>query len=632
MIHVRIAAQAQLAGEPRREEVAGVTYRVVPCVMVRSQVLVNNIGRCYLPPEAMTEEWAKMANGAPVVADHPTVSGTEVSARDPDVLNSLGIGTVFRARVEDGALVGDVYLHEARAENVEDLAVILQRLDAGEPVEVSTGFPALGEQRTGVVNGERYDLVLYPDGFDHLAAFAEKTGACSVEDGCGLAANRLETARAAGSIQYSGTEETPWGDVDKSLTAFVAAYGTAEEEGASVADLSADTKQAIASRTILGDAGADTASDLISVPVVNPGTDNLNRGALNAAASAAGGGRGSSLPDPEGIQATVDALRKKEYPEASNAASRIWSALLRLLPVQELSLDEQRQLVRDAAEMTWGGPNTYVWVAEMYADRAIIEVEQNGQEHKYLQVPYAVDQTARTVELGDAVEVVKTVEFVPASNGRRVEAKHEYHTLEEEAEMNRTQLITTLVACAACALTEDTLNGMSDDELAYVATQAGVEVEDPDAGEGAGAAGGPDGAEPQSKQDAGADGGAGEPATQNEGTEPPAWARGLVSTMEQMGQRLDALEADTAPAREQAQQEHARLIQEVAANSDFEAEELEGKSMVELQKLHRVACSKPRSFLGLGGPRASNPGGKKELGFTVHSTLGAGPGEAVAES
>lgn len=173
----------------------GETFRVVPAVLVRSQVLNNNLGACYLPAEEITDNWAEEWNCVPVVTtDHPTVRGQAVSARTPDILNSFGAGFIFNAKTDqkgdERRLIAEVWLKQSRANDIAELAVIMSKLDAGEPVELSTGFMAMGEEVTGVYNGENYNIVLHPRGADHLAIFTEKTGACSVEDGCGLGVNK----------------------------------------------------------------------------------------------------------------------------------------------------------------------------------------------------------------------------------------------------------------------------------------------------------------------------------------------------------------------------------------------------------------------------------------------------------
>lgn len=185
----RVAIAVQLKGPGRLATLQGTEFRVVPAVLVKSQVLLNNLGRTFLPPEDITPAWAETANGAFVVVDHPTSRGTPISAKSPSVLNTSGVGFLFDVRAESGTLKGDVWLDPSRADAVEGLGAVLEALDAGTPVEVSTGFPVEMETSAGVHNGAEYDVILHPRGFDHLAVFADKTGACSVKDGCGLGVN-----------------------------------------------------------------------------------------------------------------------------------------------------------------------------------------------------------------------------------------------------------------------------------------------------------------------------------------------------------------------------------------------------------------------------------------------------------
>lgn len=182
LVNLRLELEAEVANR----ELLGTTFRVAPATLVREQVLHNNLGATFLPKEELTPAFASSANGAPVLTDHPTKHGLPISGRTPDVMNALGIGFLFNVRIEDGRMRGDVWLDPRRAEAVSDLTRIFEKLDAGETVELSTGFPARLERTSGIHNGEKYDVVLRPSGFDHLAVFAEKTGACSVDDGCGV--------------------------------------------------------------------------------------------------------------------------------------------------------------------------------------------------------------------------------------------------------------------------------------------------------------------------------------------------------------------------------------------------------------------------------------------------------------
>src|SRR5687768_6963917 len=184
-----VTLAVQQAGPARTEKLTGRDFRVFPAVLVKETVLHNNLGRTYLPASAITQQWADTANGAPVVVDHPTNRGTGISARSPEVWNERHVGFLFNTRAENAQLKGDVYLDPARADSVAGLSDIFAKLEKNETVELSTGFPTAIEMLPGVFNGREYDVTLLPGGFDHLAVFADKRGACSVRDGCGLGIN-----------------------------------------------------------------------------------------------------------------------------------------------------------------------------------------------------------------------------------------------------------------------------------------------------------------------------------------------------------------------------------------------------------------------------------------------------------
>ena len=208
---------AEAIGTSRIATLMGDEFRVVPAVLVQSQVLNNNLGATFLPAEEITAEWAEEWNGAPVVVhEHPTKRGVAVSAKDPEVLNSLGVGFVFNAKVDEvegvRRLKAEVWLKLARAQQVAELQEILDRLDQGNPVELSTGFPTFIEDVTGVHNGLAFNMVLRPRGVDHLAIFAESIGACSVDDGCGLGVNKKEedkNSEEGGSMDPVTTAAAP---------------------------------------------------------------------------------------------------------------------------------------------------------------------------------------------------------------------------------------------------------------------------------------------------------------------------------------------------------------------------------------------------------------------------------------
>lgn len=196
-VHWTGTAKAVL-GRPRTATFMGRTFRVVPAVLVRSQVLRNNLGTSFLPADEITDAWAEMWNGIPVlVGEHPRHMGESISGRSPELWDARVVGWIFNAKVEQESasvrkLVGEVWLDESRAAVVTGFQAVLDHLAAGDVVELSTGFPTQTEPQAGQFGEEAYELVMHPVGADHLVISVDMTGACSVRHGCGLGAQEEE--------------------------------------------------------------------------------------------------------------------------------------------------------------------------------------------------------------------------------------------------------------------------------------------------------------------------------------------------------------------------------------------------------------------------------------------------------
>lgn len=128
----------------------------------------------------------------------------------------------------------------------------------------------------------------------------------------GMAENVLSEARTP---TYDGTETQSWADVSKDLMDWVDALGVDAE---TVADMSQAQKQTVAEHTLLGDPDADSWGELRFFPVVNPNTQNLNRGALVAVLS----GRGAQADIPESslesARSVAESLLDEEF-ESDNS-------------------------------------------------------------------------------------------------------------------------------------------------------------------------------------------------------------------------------------------------------------------------------------------------------------------------
>lgn len=315
-----------------REWLVAPVVALVPGVLNQELVLPDEIGR-------YTPAW----DDSPVTVYHPHDGVSHVSARSIDMLEAFACGRLYDVRFEDGRLKGDVWLDISRLGTFGEAGdAILRQIVEGTGCEVSTGYFRDVEESSGTYKGKPYLTVARNIRPDHLALLPAAEGACNWADGCGVPrTNRVkessmtknqdapainqtlarrvlsalaeafglatEVRSTARSPEYDGVEDTSWGDVDKSLSAYIAGYnekGGGSEEGSRLTDLSSACKTWIASKTLLGEASAETTDDLIFFPVVNPATDALNLGALRAVLS----GRGSQADISE---AALESARAK---------------------------------------------------------------------------------------------------------------------------------------------------------------------------------------------------------------------------------------------------------------------------------------------------------------------------------
>jgi hypothetical protein len=132
--------------------------------------------------------------------NHPQIQGVFVSANTPQVLDDWQIGWQFNTQVVSKNAHGQDTIPRLVCEAWVDVGKVnalggdsldaLERLDAGEPVEVSTGCFVSTYSSFGSFGGREYFRVWDEIVPDHLALLsAGVLGACSIADGCG--ANRV---------------------------------------------------------------------------------------------------------------------------------------------------------------------------------------------------------------------------------------------------------------------------------------------------------------------------------------------------------------------------------------------------------------------------------------------------------
>lgn len=333
----------------------GRPHKVFPAVLVREQILNNNLGRTFLPAEeieASVDAW----NGMPVVVRHPTKRGQPVSARTPDVLNARGVGQVFNARLEDGSLKADVFVDLERARAVEDAGDVVQNVERGRPGEVSTGFGTHVENAAGSFGGEEYEAVLRRIRPDHLALLPSEKGACSVEDGCGLGVNHDGTCNC-------GTDDEQQGRFARAVDRFVAFMSRLGP--APIQEDEMDREQVIAN---LRDAGCPLSEERLG---------EMEDEELTALQESYGddGGTGEAEPtaeDKEGVEALLQEMReeiaelRESTADAMNERNREKDELVSALTknercafdeaeLEEMGLNQLRKLAQTAQVRNYAG-------------------------------------------------------------------------------------------------------------------------------------------------------------------------------------------------------------------------------------------------------------------------------------
>lgn len=178
----------------------GKDHIVVPVVMMVEGVHNNNRGKVFYA----THELSKVVdswNGVPVTINHPYVDGVPVSANSPELIDAVGVGRIYNAKMVSNKLMAEAWIEEEKIKNISPAAYshILQ----ASPLEVSTGLFSDNEEKNGDWNGEEYNYIAKNHRPDHLALLPGGVGACSWQDGCGIRTNSADST-AGNTIEKEG--------------------------------------------------------------------------------------------------------------------------------------------------------------------------------------------------------------------------------------------------------------------------------------------------------------------------------------------------------------------------------------------------------------------------------------------
>ena len=170
----------------------GKKHLVVPMVMMVEGVHNGSHGPL-LHTIAELGKFTGSWNGIPIVIDHPTGSdGESVSANTPDIIEGA-VGKVYNTKVKGKKLTSEGWLDEDMLRQTS--SDVLAAVKASEQVEVSVGVFSDEEETEGEFEGEEYNAIAINHRPDHLALLPGGTGACSIEDGCGVRSNSNNTKK-----------------------------------------------------------------------------------------------------------------------------------------------------------------------------------------------------------------------------------------------------------------------------------------------------------------------------------------------------------------------------------------------------------------------------------------------------
>lgn len=173
-------------GRIRRETLNGRQYVVASATLIVPGVLPGSGGPLLYPLEEIRRNFFAW-NGMPVTLGHPMRDGMPISARQPSVWRTSVIGTLFNVSAED-KLRGEIWFDVETTRRADPS--ILNRLERGEPIELSTGlFLDPDSSVSGKHEGRDYVAVARNYRPDHLAVLTDSRGACSIADGCGVLIN-----------------------------------------------------------------------------------------------------------------------------------------------------------------------------------------------------------------------------------------------------------------------------------------------------------------------------------------------------------------------------------------------------------------------------------------------------------
>jgi hypothetical protein len=174
----------------RYEDFRGREWLVAPVTAMRAM----NLDKGYVPSHEIKKS-ASAWNGTPITMNHPrSETGELVSANSPDIAEKTWMGYLFNVHAANGGerLDGEAWYDIEHCKQLGGRATnVIEKLLSDEPVSVSTSY-FFDRLPAGNYDDEYREKVSGNLRPDHLATLPDTKGACSIEQGCKVAATNNE--------------------------------------------------------------------------------------------------------------------------------------------------------------------------------------------------------------------------------------------------------------------------------------------------------------------------------------------------------------------------------------------------------------------------------------------------------
>jgi hypothetical protein len=160
-----ITINTQSAGSFTNEVIGGRSHLVTKMVSIEGDSVMNRI---FYPFDKVAESHLQL-NNLIAPAGHPEIDGEMVSAFHPTAINSFNVGAFVRnPTMEGNRVINELVIDKETAEH-EKGRELVNRIEAGNSIGVSTGLKAQLVNRSGDHNGREFNNVIDGIEFDHVA-------------------------------------------------------------------------------------------------------------------------------------------------------------------------------------------------------------------------------------------------------------------------------------------------------------------------------------------------------------------------------------------------------------------------------------------------------------------------------